>query len=133
MRNPESCLRAQKTSIFLRIHAHIIHTIHNFIQTKCYFGIFTGGVSSHHSPQLILFPLFFSSSLSFSLPKKKEEKKRENQSPSCKTAISNTSTLPFPFVSSPINSPNPLNAPGSTNPTTSHSWPEISCDSTCST
>lgn len=55
------------------------------------------------------------------------------QSPSCTTAISNTSILPLPLVSPPMNSPKPLNAPGSTNPTTSQSCPDVSCDSICST
>ena len=58
---------------------------------------------------------------------------RHAQSPSCTTAISRTSTLPLPFVSAPMNSPSPLNAPGSTNPTSSQSWPMVSCDSICST
>ncbi|KAG5302292.1 hypothetical protein I7I48_02591 [Histoplasma ohiense] len=52
---------------------------------------------------------------------------------SCVTAMSKTSTLPFPFVSPPTNSLSPLNAPGSANPITSHSSTfSTSCTSTCS-
>lgn len=134
MRKPNHVSATQIISILMRVsYAHFIHVIHNFIKTACNFGLFHGGY-----PLTTIFSLlpslFFLSSffLPFFLS---EEKKRtqKNQSPSCKTAISNTSTLPFPLVSSPTNSPSPLNAPGSTKPTTSHSWPEISCDSTCST
>src|SRR5277367_584429 len=47
--------------------------------------------------------------------------------------MSSTSTLPLPLVSPATNSPNPLKAPGSTNPITSHSSPVVSWLSTCST
>lgn len=56
-----------------------------------------------------------------------------SQSPSCTTAMSNTSALARPFVCPPIKSLSCLKLPGSTNPTTSHSSPSTSCDSTCST